>query len=478
MNFLVKLCKASTGSSDKAEKSNQGKEDEEEEENEVTEMPEQPTAKPKGKKKNRLVRPIVCVCNNLYHPALKQLRPLAHIVSLKKPSAVMLAKRLRAICELEGLKIDSKCLVELCEMTECDVRSCLHTLQFLSTTAHAISGGPEFTKRIRSSLKDMARTELNVLSRIFRHDPDKGASDTRAMALERLIDEISKDEDRLVDSCHEAFLEAKFFDDSKLTKVNAAYDWLAAADCWKARFPFDTLGYARFVPVKFANLFASPSSVTLSVRSDYELNLKSRASQQILSEYLAGLESCGRTDEIVLSRLPLLLQIIQPRISVPNPQLLKPGEKLHLEHLVRVMATERLTYIESKAPEDGSTCFILDPPVDQLTRFKTVKPSFHDSAIRKLVSHEITQAKIKKQKVPSIAPVVPSKRKEPPVKTAAVKRDFFGRIIAVVEDNDIDSGTVPDPVNTGKAAFYRFNEGFSNAVRRNIKIRDLFPMHS
>jgi chromosome transmission fidelity protein 18 len=87
------------------------------------------STKKKGKGAKPLCRPIVCICNNLFAPALKPLRQVAHIVQLRKPSPVMLSKRLKLICDLEGFKVDNKSLVDLCEMMECDLRSCLHALQ-------------------------------------------------------------------------------------------------------------------------------------------------------------------------------------------------------------------------------------------------------------------------------------------------------------------------------------------------------------
>lgn len=121
IGYLVKLCGATQ--TNKKDSST-----EEPEEEESTMNDEKVVDKKKGKKAP-LCRPIICICNNLYAPALKPLRQVAHIVQLRKPSPVMLAKRLKMICDLEGFKVDNKSLVDLCEMMECDLRSCLHALQ-------------------------------------------------------------------------------------------------------------------------------------------------------------------------------------------------------------------------------------------------------------------------------------------------------------------------------------------------------------
>ena len=83
----------------------------------------------KGKKDRPLLRPIICICNDLYAPNLRPLRPLARIIRFTPPTNVMLVHRLRSICVEEGLGADSKNLTMLTEIAEGDLRSCLNTLQ-------------------------------------------------------------------------------------------------------------------------------------------------------------------------------------------------------------------------------------------------------------------------------------------------------------------------------------------------------------
>lgn len=64
-----------------------------------------------------------------YATSLRPLRPYARIIRFKKPQAQFLVKRLREICEREGLEADLRVLTQLVEMTSGDVRSCLNTLQ-------------------------------------------------------------------------------------------------------------------------------------------------------------------------------------------------------------------------------------------------------------------------------------------------------------------------------------------------------------
>ncbi len=86
----------------------------------------------KGKKKSttiNLSRPIICICNNQYVPVLKKLRAVAAVHTFDKPRKQRLLERLKEICTKENLEVENQILSALCELTECDIRSCLNTLQ-------------------------------------------------------------------------------------------------------------------------------------------------------------------------------------------------------------------------------------------------------------------------------------------------------------------------------------------------------------
>jgi chromosome transmission fidelity protein 18 len=128
------------------------------------------------KKKMPLQRPIICICNDAYVPALRPLRQIAQIYNLRKPEASVLAKRLKCICDLEGLKADMRALVTLCEKADCDVRTCLNTLQFLKSN----SGGnrkfkisTEVIKEAPVGHKDCQKSLFSIWHDIFYVPPSK-----------------------------------------------------------------------------------------------------------------------------------------------------------------------------------------------------------------------------------------------------------------------------------------------------------------
>ena len=63
-----------------------------------------------------LQRPIICICNDLYAPALRNLRKECKLIKMTPPSAQRMVGRLQIICEKEKLKADRQALTLLHEL--------------------------------------------------------------------------------------------------------------------------------------------------------------------------------------------------------------------------------------------------------------------------------------------------------------------------------------------------------------------------
>ena len=76
------------------------------------------TNKRKGDK-FRLLRPLILICNDLYHPSLRPLRQssMAEIVHIRKPALNLVVRRMQDIFSKEGFQCDSDGIRRLCEAT-------------------------------------------------------------------------------------------------------------------------------------------------------------------------------------------------------------------------------------------------------------------------------------------------------------------------------------------------------------------------
>lgn len=137
----------------------------------------------KGKKENVkiLKRPVICICNDLYTPSLRQLRQQAFVVHFPNTSSSKLAQRLLEICRKQDIKTDISALTLLCDKAQNDIRSCISTLHFFKNQS---------TKRFKTSdvlatsmgLKDMQKSIFNIWKEIFYNPVQKKSIFSKALS--------------------------------------------------------------------------------------------------------------------------------------------------------------------------------------------------------------------------------------------------------------------------------------------------------
>lgn len=134
-----------------------------------------------------LNRPLICICNDQYAPALRELRPLVQIIEFTKPSPDRLLARLRSICSAEGLAVSQDALQSLIALTDGDIRSCLNTLQFIRYQSGGSGGLPgavrvtaEMIAKAAVGVKDQTKALFDVWEAVFKV-PDTKLRSTLAL---------------------------------------------------------------------------------------------------------------------------------------------------------------------------------------------------------------------------------------------------------------------------------------------------------
>lgn len=89
--------------------------------------------------KKPILRPIICICNDHNAASLAKLRPYAYQIRMSRPADIHTVKRLRTICDAEGLKAETRALGTLVGIARGDLRSCLNTLQVCLATVLFLS---------------------------------------------------------------------------------------------------------------------------------------------------------------------------------------------------------------------------------------------------------------------------------------------------------------------------------------------------
>ncbi|XP_066186495.1 chromosome transmission fidelity protein 18 homolog [Sylvia atricapilla] len=484
-----------------------------------------------------LLRPIICICNDQYVPALRPLRQQSFLLSFPRTAPSRLAQRLAEIALQQGMRTDTGALLALCEKTDNDIRSCINTLQFLHGRGQK-ELSVQMVQSMRIGLKDQNKGLFSIWQEIFQlpkpqrhrigmdpslpaqlllgdedlaHPGGSGGFNSSSHRFHHILhlSISSGEQDKLAQGLFENFLKMKVRD-SSLGSVCLALEWLSFSDLVGSAVlhgqSFQLLRYLPFLPVAFHLLFAATSIPRLAYPSSQpEAVAKLSQMQNVVLSMVSGIAPGTRSRAgqraLVLEVLCLLLDIIAPKLRPVNTQLYSLKEKQQLAELISTMLTYNLTYLQERLPE-GQYVFKLDPNVEAVCRFPELPARRQLSyQAKQLIAREIELEKMRRAEARNLGQDPESGLREQRgdtgtpnhqqhlehiVRRATVQEkpevDFFGRPLQRKEAAKALAAEVSKEesleLQMGKAVgrsdvWFRFNEGFSNAVRRNLYIRDL-----
>lgn len=261
----------------------------------------------KGRRKGdnfKLQRPIVAVCNDLYVPALKALRPLAEVVHMRKPPTGPMVVRLKSILEHEGFRTEDGAVRRLVELS-CmggnstgkaagDMRAAVIGCEWIAcrlrSAAMKFTDDPKARKEQKVLTRKIVEQEFGagglgegdgkgggggrgnvreVVERVFcaeRETKRAGSKDTRKKKssgekLREIVEGLGEFEKIIMD-CFTTYPTRPFNDDPFLTKPNAAYEWLYFSDLLSTRVfqeqEYELAGYLSHPILAFHHIFCSP----------------------------------------------------------------------------------------------------------------------------------------------------------------------------------------------------------------------------
>ncbi|KAJ2699057.1 Chromosome transmission fidelity protein 18 [Coemansia sp. IMI 209128] len=371
----------------------------------------QASKKRKGGDQGPLLRPIICICNNVYAPVLRPLRQVAQCYHVNPPTSARLAKRLEEVCEAEGVPTDAWGLVELAKQNEGDIRSCLNSLQMISARANKID-----SESLRSSaigVKDVQRSLFSIWAMIFTRPNASSLTLSRSSksllgkrdssgrvggnsSVDReyaklILDSIrsSGEHDRLMQGCFENYLRMEFRDLTHTKVSSLCSDWLEFYDfvdtaCRKNPSGSESLyAYLEFPLLAIHRTCSTPMGLS---RGDFEYphsEFEAFQGRQValgIIQSLMSSASSARTRSALtvnvaaMGLIDYLLRILSPQLVTSNKHLLKGEEHARLYRLVEVMSAWQLTLVQNK-DANGQFVYRLEPPIDRLYGFPSQRPS-------------------------------------------------------------------------------------------------------
>ncbi|XP_068607262.1 chromosome transmission fidelity protein 18 homolog [Brachionichthys hirsutus] len=477
------------------------------------------SAKKKKKKESLLLRPIICICNDLYVPALRPLRQQAFLLTFPQTQPSRLAQRLAEISLRQGMKTDAGTLMSLCEKTDNDIRACINTLQFLHGRGHK-QVDMRTIQCVSVGQKDQNKGLFNLWQEIFQLPRTKrkrigeGFEEASGSGAQRfqhilLLASSSGEYEKVSQGLHDNYLSMRVRDPN-LQSVCEALDWFSFADRLNQVIlhcqNFSLMRYLPFLSVTFHFLFAHTHVPRISYpHSQHEASSRLLGSRNALSTMLADIPARTRARisqlSLNLDMLTLLLDIICPKLRPVNPQLFSSREKQQMRELIDTMLAYNLSYRQDRTPE-GQYTYVLEPRVEEVVKYPGLPPRRQLTyQAKQTISREMEQEKMRRaeQLVRQRNPAAEEKKKsagpqatrnhqqrlENIVKQTTVETrpevDFFGRAVVPKPQRpppSSDTGEKCPVLLMGTAVgdsdvWFRFNEGMSNAVRRSVYIREL-----
>ncbi|KAF9438710.1 hypothetical protein BGZ76_005655 [Entomortierella beljakovae] len=308
------------------------------------------------------------------------------------------------------------------------------------------------------------------------------------------------------------------FHDVALSKVVDCMEWLSFYDQLNykvsSNFEYEVGGYMAYALVNFHRFFAGSVRQKIEYpRKDYESYVAQKANESILQSLALNLpakvQRHFRKSIFATELLSPFLRILSPYLRPVNKQLIKPDERLVLQRLVEIMIHFQLTFVQEKT-EDGQFVYRLEPSIEKLGDFsgiglKNILPNRY--AVRQLIAQEIEVELVRRTEAAktereqsmnkgndsktisnslgasldstlSMSQLVPPEQKN--FEREAV--DFFGRVI--VQPTNASEGSMDISSSVGGSfekqtkkkktrIWYKFNEGFTNAVKAKVFISEL-----
>ncbi|KAG1761712.1 hypothetical protein EDD22DRAFT_895225 [Suillus occidentalis] len=382
--------------------------------------------KPKNKRKKSdqkdkrpLLRPIICICNDQNANALAKLRPHARQIRYTRLADSHIVKRLREICELEGLRADTRALSTLVGVAKGDLRGCLNTLQFIKSRNDEVT--EPLIRRATVGMKEGDTTATSVINEIFAPLSRKRVKELGISEEEeaRYVNRLSHTIEGLnnpastANGCFAHYINCHRHD-ANLNHYEKAGEWLTTFDSFSSVMytdgDFALHTYLPYFLVPFHPLFRERGEKRVERDSSDWDNLQlTRANEEIYKSLANGIRSAGRTaganrhlvtgQVLQLEFAPFINRIISPPLRPVNSQVIKPQERALLLRLVDIMVSFELRFVQEKA-EDGQNVYRLDPPIDVFVTYDGKRAediAVSRYAVRQLVATEIDAALVAKQ---------------------------------------------------------------------------------
>lgn len=484
------------------------------------------------KKEFSLNRPIICIANDIYSTSgsrfnksasLEKLRQISEIISFRKPhlakssvnskpgnSVRSLKEHLMVINDAEKLGMDYQEIGEVIDVCEGDIRACINYMQFngrrISTD---LIEPPKLANKGQN--KDKHMTWISMVETLFKRDPRLSKDESFNYIMQLISNgtgqnavNLSGNLDKVINACFGRYLDFVHFQDDSLYKPNMFNDWLYNYDLFSKNV--DIGEYASMTVLKVwtafsdvhANSIMREQNLIPNHRSiDFETYEALQKNKSIIRSFLdnAPLSTraclCGGisySSQIPMYILPYMGMLLTPvGWDSKTPGSIKTHEKIMIKKIADFIQQLGIRLEKSFDAISGRYNLVYLPDFDSINSFENIQvfsSQNNPTSIqrKRQLLFPLIELELEKALVPKADPIsltktslqqpaeeIPQSKKR---KTKTELVNFFkGKYDGVSQLTKSDTS---EKSATGAKIWIKYNEGFSNAVRRNIGWADFW----
>lgn len=477
---------------------------------------------PSGKKSkdSLLNRPIICIANDVYTTnsrtwggfTMDKLRSISELVTFQKPAFIKrstgiktggkalssVKEYIKDISEQENLRLEYNEINEIVEICEGDIRACINHLQFNGRKLeNFVSSSPKTNK-------DLQLSWFKLTDMLFKRDPQLNKEQDFDNLMEILlsgksINSSSGTLDKVIRGCFNRYLDTVYYQDDSLVKPCELTDWLDF---------YDTIGvsneiqqYSNLILLKIWQLFSeiNPKKIVKSLLPDiknieFESNELKKQNKSLVKKLITNIPislkvSLGGGFEdnqsMGLFVLPFLYKILFPELAssgssnslqIKLKNNLNDFDKLCLEKSANLFKSLQIELETFKDNDTNQILLEINPNLDPLVFYDNDFITINTKQIQlkrkwyfPMLQTEFDRIEIQTKTVKRAITPESNKNQVKKTKISSSVEFFKGQYDGI--STQIQK---PKEVDESSRIWVKYNEGYSNAVRKTIGWKDLW----
>ncbi|KAL0221408.1 hypothetical protein RCL1_001262 [Eukaryota sp. TZLM3-RCL] len=424
--------------------------------------------------KGKLLRPVICICNDLYAPVLKNLRKISKIILVKPPTNHRLFSALQSICNDNKINFDVSALNKIVAKCHGDIRRAVTELQVIIQGNGTVSHGDLFIEYSNHDPKYSLKNLLNFIWPTKNNIFSNNKSD--AFSLISQYDDINS----VIEASYTTIMTS--FSDPLLTKHVNISKLYSTCDLSNELFKVLLL-----LNIK-SKLMLEPTPVFPELTAEfYSRNFEGHKISSLFDSFWSGVPANFRLffspRQCRLELLPVIYNLLHPPVRNVSTSIIPHNDRILLKFVAKLMKFFSLSFTKAigDISETTESKLIFDPNISLLMVNQSLLIELsheYKLFVNRELEHGKILAEVEENVSESVPVAVPHGASFSQSNLITVEQVFSPEVkrkrTGIASFLSITSPKNQRPKKSKVLIKFKFHEGSTKAVRRNVSIDEFF----